>query len=112
MTAPGYFVVSPSMFAYAEEYGMATAAQCRSFVAAMDRAPGWRIVQPRWCDNLRTRRWPLTHTVLPGNARSKRRDRQYTNGPTIIPRSSAPIYPPLAAARGRPSCAVHARDHK
>jgi hypothetical protein len=47
VTAPGYFVVSPSMFAYAEEYGMATAAQCRSFVAAMDRAPGWRILYSR-----------------------------------------------------------------
>jgi len=41
---PGYFIVSPSMIAYAEEYGLATAAQCRSFVAAMDRAPGWRIL--------------------------------------------------------------------
>jgi hypothetical protein len=44
---PGYFVVSPSMFAYAEEYGLATAAQCRAFVAAMDRAPGWRILYSR-----------------------------------------------------------------
>ncbi len=39
VTAPGYFVVSPSMLAYAEEFGQATAAQCRTFVAAMDRAP-------------------------------------------------------------------------
>jgi hypothetical protein len=44
VTEPGYFAVSPSMIAYAEEYGLATAAQCRTFVAAMDRAPGWRIV--------------------------------------------------------------------
>jgi hypothetical protein len=35
------------MFAYAEEFGMATAAQCRAFVAAMDRAPGWRILFSR-----------------------------------------------------------------
>jgi hypothetical protein len=46
-TAPGYFVVSPSMFAYAEEFGMATAAQCRIFVAAMERAPAWRILYNR-----------------------------------------------------------------
>jgi hypothetical protein len=47
VTAPGYLVVSPSMFAYAEEFGMATASECRSFVAAMDRAPGWRILYSR-----------------------------------------------------------------
>ena len=47
VTAPGYFVVSPSMIAYAEEYGLATAAQCRTFLAAMDRAPGWRILYSR-----------------------------------------------------------------
>jgi hypothetical protein len=47
VTRPGYFVVSPSMFAYAEEFGQATAAQCRTFVAAMDRAPGWRILYSR-----------------------------------------------------------------
>jgi hypothetical protein len=47
LKAPGYFVVSPSMFAYAEEYGMATAAQCRAFVGAMNRAPGWRILYSR-----------------------------------------------------------------
>jgi hypothetical protein len=47
VTAPGYFVVSPSMLAYAEEFGQATAAQCRTFVAAMDRAPGWRILYSR-----------------------------------------------------------------
>jgi hypothetical protein len=47
VTAPGYFVVSPSMIADAEEYGLATAAQCRTFVAAMDRAPGWRILYSR-----------------------------------------------------------------
>jgi hypothetical protein len=47
VTAPGYLVVSPSMFAYAEEYGMATASQCRAFVAAMDRAPGWRTLYSR-----------------------------------------------------------------
>jgi hypothetical protein len=47
VTAPGYFVVSPSMIAYAEEYGLATAIQCRSFLAAMDRAPGWRILYNR-----------------------------------------------------------------
>jgi len=44
VTEPGYFIVTPSMFAYAEEYGLATAAQCRTFVAAMDRAPGWTIL--------------------------------------------------------------------
>ena len=44
VTAPGYFLVSPSMLAYAEEYGLATAAQCHTFLAAMDRAPGWRIL--------------------------------------------------------------------
>ena len=44
VTAPGYFVVSPSMVAYAQEYGLATAAQCRAFLSAMDRAPGWRIL--------------------------------------------------------------------
>jgi hypothetical protein len=47
VTAPGYFAVSPSMIAYAEEYGLATAAQCRTFLAAMDRAPGWRILYSR-----------------------------------------------------------------
>jgi hypothetical protein len=47
VTAPGYFLVSPSMIAYAEEFGLATAAQCRTFVAAMDRAPGWRILYKR-----------------------------------------------------------------
>jgi hypothetical protein len=47
VTAPGYFAVSPSMIAYAEEYGLATAAQCRTFVAAMDRAPGWRVLYSR-----------------------------------------------------------------
>ena len=47
VTAPGYFVVSPSMVAYAEEFGLATAAQCRTFLTAMDRAPGWRILYSR-----------------------------------------------------------------
>jgi hypothetical protein len=47
VTAPGYFVVSPSMLAYAEEFGLATPAQCRTFVAAMGRAPGWRILYSR-----------------------------------------------------------------
>jgi hypothetical protein len=47
VTAPGYFAVSPSMIAYAEEYGLATAAQCRTFLAAMDRAPGWRVLYSR-----------------------------------------------------------------
>ena len=47
VTAPGYFVVSPSMLAYAEEFGLATPAQCRTFVTAMDRAPGWRILYSR-----------------------------------------------------------------
>jgi hypothetical protein len=47
VTAPGYFAVSPSMIAYAEEYGLATAAQCRTFLAAMNQAPGWRILYSR-----------------------------------------------------------------
>ncbi len=44
VTAPGYFLVSPSMLAYAEEFGLATAAQCHTFLAAMNRAPGWSIL--------------------------------------------------------------------
>jgi hypothetical protein len=47
VTSPGYFVASPSMVAYAEEFGLATAAQCNTFLAAMDRAPGWRILYSR-----------------------------------------------------------------
>ncbi len=47
VTAPGYFAVSPSAIAYAEEFGLATAAQCHTFLAAMDRAPGWRILYSR-----------------------------------------------------------------
>jgi hypothetical protein len=47
VTAPGYFVASPSMLAYLEEYGMATAAQWHTFLVAMDRAPGWRVLYSR-----------------------------------------------------------------
>jgi len=45
-------------------------------------------VQPRWCDDLRTRRWPLSHRVPPGSACSEPRARHYTSVSARIPRSS------------------------
>ncbi|MGD1012545.1 MAG: hypothetical protein ABR925_08465 [Acidimicrobiales bacterium] len=44
VTRPGYLVVSPAIRAYAEEYGLASATQWNAFLAAMSRAPGWRIL--------------------------------------------------------------------
>jgi hypothetical protein len=40
---PGYFVTSSTDLAYAEEYGLATAAQVASFLRALAEAPGWRL---------------------------------------------------------------------
>jgi hypothetical protein len=44
---PGHFVVTRSMTAYSEEYRLVTSAHCSAFRAAMNRAPGWRVLYSR-----------------------------------------------------------------
>ena len=90
MTRPGYFVVSPSMFAYAEEFGLATASQCLTFVATMNRAPGWRILYSRGRDDIRTGCWPLSLACPDRNDRSERRVRMCVSRPTTMRRSGLP----------------------
>jgi len=59
VTEPGYFAVSPSMIAYAEEYGLGHRGTM-PHVCGRD-GPSTRLahrVQPPWCDDLRARPWP------------------------------------------------------